>query len=90
MVIKYVSVCEFKAPAYSDKPDYFYRAVCIGKHKSGTEFMFKPFLLGEKKVIKVQKLPYPMTTKKEVREWYKTDAARPLFDKVKEIEPIGI
>lgn len=88
MVIKYVSVCEYSAPINNKKLDYLQRMVCFGKHKDSTGFMFEPFLLGEKKVLHIEKLPYPMRTQMEVREWFKTEEAKHLFDIVQKIKPI--
>ena len=89
VVIKYVSVCEYRAPANSDKLDYLHRMVCFGKHQSSTGFMFEPFLIGEKRVLKIHKLPRSMRNREEVREWFKTKEARVLFDIVQEIKPIN-
>lgn len=88
MAIKYVSVCEWRAPPESDNPEYLRRLVCFGRQIPSTGFMFEPFLLAEKKVLKLHRLPRTMSNRKEVREWLKMADAKYLFDIVAEVEPI--
>ncbi len=85
---RYISVCEFTAPLYSDKLDYLSRTICFGKHKDSTGYMFEPHLLGSKKVLKTHKLPKIMS-KIAIEQWLKTKEANYLLEIINKVKPIN-